>query len=791
MTLDQDIWSFAEDAANCSLINTRLNSFWSMFSSILTSNENNYTVVKRGGEWSIEGVTVYNGLFQDFGDISGSINMNLNSTTSRSGIKATLVGECLINGFGDNLLTGYPYTFFIKQDSIGGKKFRWPNLTSVLGEIDETPNAITVCLLVKLPNGKLFAKNDAFVSNDNVGYYEFRVTDDILECNKTEISVGGNVLLNDFGGNLSVSKVNGLSGNVGVAVAGTNGGLFTIDSDGSFVFDLNSEFEYVEPGVNVTTSVTHTVYNLQEELTATLSVVVNAEWNMLSDVNVLHWVEASDPSNYTLVGSKVSGAKDLSENGYDLVQSNDSYRPTLVSSALNGMDVFSFDGGDYLEHMAGTWFTERNHCIFYVVKGNNTIPACGMVDGGTCLYNNNAGAISYAGYGSGKGEAIGSNGIAAHQHRASVISNLMYRSQTLTDYNIVAFKWEVRKPTGFLNGIPFEIGLTTSQVCQFYLNFGLGAYGSFTGFVAERIITDEIPSQENFDKIVGKLAHKWGLTSKLQFNHPYKNFQPGQRIFELYPDISYAPITATRSGNVLTNDKGAISVTKVNGSSSNLGVPVAGTNGGLFTVNADGTWSFSTNSNFDGLTGTQFLNTVVNYTATDGVSELSTTLTVRVLANYYTELDYDGGGWTLLTDEHILAGSVQTYSFDPATREFSQQATTRGTGSSIHYGCNVLLGINKPFTQVRVYHTGGSGYSCAQVTWNNFIYGGNEDITPDAGNYYYPGWYVFGCDLIKNTVLVDGWNTRTLLYPGTRISLGLGGYSGCTRVVMKNIVLVR
>ena len=790
MTLDQDIWSFGEYNSNCDLIHNRLNGFWALLNDPLTSADNNKMPVRRGSVWSYEAVEIYDGLYQEFLNVSGSISLELNSTTSRSAVILNLVGETLINDLGVNLLSGMVYTFFIKQDAVGGRKLRWPELASVLGVIDETPDAITVSMLIKLPNGSMFVKNQAYMPNNDVGYYEFRVSDDYEECNKADTIITGNVLTNDWGGNLSVVKVNGLAINVGNPIAGSSGGIFTINSDGSYSFNLNAEFEEVEIGLSVDTSATYTASNGQEELTATLNFTVLAEWQLLTEANVLHWFDLSKPENYVLNGSTISQLNDLSGNGYHLVQVTPSAQPTLVVADLNGMNAMSFDGGDALGQSPGTWFTERDRCIFYVVKGTRNIAACGMTTGGTCLYNNNPGAISSADQG-GVGEQIGPNGFAAYQHNPNVICNLLYRAQTLTGYNIIVYKWEARKPTGFLNGIPYEIGVTANQGTRFYLYLGGGAYGTFTGNVTERVITDGIPTQEVFDKIVGNLAHKWALIDKLQFNHPYKVVRPGARIFEINPDISYAPITATRSGNVLTSDKNAVAVSKVNSLAGNVDIAVNGSNGGVFIINANGTWSFDTNGNFDGLSGTQFVNTSVNYTATNTLSELTTTLTVRVLANYYAELEYDGGGWTLLTDEHILPESVQTYSFDPATREFSQQATTPGSSSAIHFGCAILLGLGKSFSEVRVFHSGGSGYSCAGVVWNNFIYGGNEDLVPENPHTHYPGWYAKGCDLIKNTVLVDGWNTRTMLYPGTRLLLGMAGYTSCTRVVMKNIVMVR
>jgi hypothetical protein len=64
-------------------------------------------------------------------------------------------------------------------------------------------------------------------------------------------------------------------------------------------------------------------------------------------------------------------------------------------------------------------------------------------------------------------------------------------------------------------------------------------------------------------------------------------------------------------GNVISGDTGAgvdsdpdtdpLTVSAVNGVAGNVGTPVAGSTGGLFTVNADGTVSFDPNGGFEDL----------------------------------------------------------------------------------------------------------------------------------------------------------------------------------------------
>ncbi|MEM7211852.1 MAG: Ig-like domain-containing protein [Pseudomonadota bacterium] len=85
------------------------------------------------------------------------------------------------------------------------------------------------------------------------------VIDDAITVTESELSgdVDINVLTNDEA--TPVSEVNGDAAQVGVAVVGTNGGLFTINSDGTADFNANGEFESLGVGETAITEVTYGV----------------------------------------------------------------------------------------------------------------------------------------------------------------------------------------------------------------------------------------------------------------------------------------------------------------------------------------------------------------------------------------------------------------------------------------------------------------------------------------------------------------------------------------------------
>ncbi|HCW16802.1 MAG TPA: lysis protein, partial [Achromobacter sp.] len=76
------------------------------------------------------------------------------------------------------------------------------------------------------------------------------------------VTAQNGVLANDKdpdGDTLTVSQVNGTPANVGAAVAGSHGGTFTLNADGSYTFNPGSTFNTLGAGQTATSSITYTV----------------------------------------------------------------------------------------------------------------------------------------------------------------------------------------------------------------------------------------------------------------------------------------------------------------------------------------------------------------------------------------------------------------------------------------------------------------------------------------------------------------------------------------------------
>ncbi|NJR69828.1 MAG: cadherin-like domain-containing protein [Synechococcales cyanobacterium CRU_2_2] len=94
------------------------------------------------------------------------------------------------------------------------------------------------------------------------------------------------------------------------------------------------------------------------------------------------------------------------------------------------------------------------------------------------------------------------------------------------------------------------------------------------------------------------------------------------------------------SGNVLTNDTdangGVLSVTAINGSSTNIGTPVTLASGAQVTLNANGSYIYNPNGQFETLNDAQSATDSFQYSLSDGQGG-SSTATATVTINGVTD----------------------------------------------------------------------------------------------------------------------------------------------------------
>ena len=153
-----------------------------------------------------------------------------------------------------------------------------------------------------------------------------------------EVSARHGVLANDSdpdGDILTVSQVNGSAANVGVAIAGTNGGTFTLNADGSYTFTPGSAFQHLGIGEKAYSSITYSVSDGEGgTATATLTIEIVGT----NDTPVLQAQAHQVLEDHAAFGNVLIGAVDVD---------NDTL--TITTFTVNGT---KYDAGS-TAHLAG------------------------------------------------------------------------------------------------------------------------------------------------------------------------------------------------------------------------------------------------------------------------------------------------------------------------------------------------------------------------------------------------------------------------------------------------------
>ena len=215
--------------------------------------------------------------------------------------------------------------------------------------------------------------------------------------------------------------------------------------------------------------------------------------------------EMTDPSS----SGPISSWNDKSGNNSNATQSNSSNKPTLISSTLNGKPVVSFDGTDDYLSSAGLNITQP-YSIFLVAKTtNNTLGRDYLFDG---LGSNQNHRSLVALDNSGK--------IQMWAYNTWANSNF----DTPTEYFVLSAIFNTSNSSLSLNGTSATgLSIGSSNLTNgIRIGVNCNANADFLkGSIAEFLILNEASDESTISHIEGYLAHKWGLASILDSNHPY------------------------------------------------------------------------------------------------------------------------------------------------------------------------------------------------------------------------------------------------------------------------------
>ena len=265
-------------------------------------------------------------------------------------------------------------------------------------------------------------------------------------------------------------------------------------------------------------------------------------WDPSTDITTAAWVDASDFGSRQQVGGTLVGVDDKSGT-YGALAVNGT--PTIISSGLNGLPVWSFDGnGDYLQSTGVNQFRAQassgNHWAIGVFQFNGT----DSTQDSLWSYETNgspkrdyaisSGATNNTWPGELDLDALSSNRIS------STIGNLQLWNSKSISINTWAIVSCWFNKTGNQIGVrvdgsnaftpvnDYDNSIQTNQELRLMRN---RASQELAGRLAEYFAVADIPGTGGTDiseleKAEGYLAHKWGLTGVLPVAHPYKSSPP-------------------------------------------------------------------------------------------------------------------------------------------------------------------------------------------------------------------------------------------------------------------------
>ena len=250
-------------------------------------------------------------------------------------------------------------------------------------------------------------------------------------------------------------------------------------------------------------------------------------WSPANDITAALWLDASDTSSYSLSGSNLNTVTDKSGNFTVSVDGS----PTRISSSLNSLNVWDFDGNESLITNSGPWASSGNHWAIGVFQWHSTTStkdSFWSADGSKTY------AVSSSTIGTWDGEIDydGSNSISSGL--AKNIFTVGINSSTWTIVSTV-FNKTGGRIIGRLNGTTrtgvdsYDSSMNTNATDVRMMRNRANV--KLDGRMAEYFHVAGAPGTGGTDitdveKAEGYIAHKWGLASSLPSSHPYKSVAP-------------------------------------------------------------------------------------------------------------------------------------------------------------------------------------------------------------------------------------------------------------------------
>ncbi|QDV19361.1 sulfur oxidation protein SoxZ [Gimesia panareensis] len=528
------------------------------------------------------------------------------------------------------------------------------------------------------------------VNDDPIAVDDFFITDEDTEL------AGGNVLNpNDHDPENQTLTVTGITGgSVGSEFALGSGALLTLNSDGTFSYDPNGQFEGLADGQNASDSFTYTITDSQGGTdTATVTITING----VNDDPV-----AVDDAFTTNEDTELTGGNVLNANPTtaDSDVEGQAFTVTGVTGGSVGSQFALGSGALLTLNSDGTFSYDPNGAFENLENGQNGSDSFTYTiqdsQGGT-----DTATVTITITGVNDAPVAVDDAFTTDEVTTLSVANLLNANPTTADSDVEGQVFTVTKVNGSTSGVSVGLVAIPSGAMLAVQPDGMMIYdpnGAFDYLADGESATDTFTytiqdSQGGTDTATVTITINGVNTDPVAVNDAFSTDED----------------TALSGGNVLnanptTADSDvegqSFTVTEVNNVSGNVGNQFTLTSGALLTLNSDGTFDYDPNGAFEYLAVTETHVDSFSYTIEDTQGGTDTA-TVLITINGVND-DPTANDDAVTTDEDnstsgdLFANNGSGIDSDPdTTDDFTVTGVSGGTvGSQFALGSGALLTVN-------------------------------------------------------------------------------------------------
>ncbi len=431
---------------------------------------------------------------------------------------------------------------------------------------------------------------------------------------------------------LTVDRVNNSPANIGIAVNGSLGGIFTIDAGGNLTFDPNGNFDSLNDGETEETTITYRITDGNggtDEATVTVSV---------TGVSPSNGPPVAQNDAFTVAENATANGNVLVNNGNG--NDNDPEGTAITVNQVNGSAT---NVGTTISGTNGGRFTvDANGSINFDPNGEFNTLNDGESQTTTVNYTITDGAntsnaatvtVTVTGVSPTNNPPVAQNDTFTVAENGTTNGNVFVNNGNGNDSDPEGNAITVNQVNGSTAGLGTAIAGTNGGQFTLATNGSLNfnPNGEFDALNDGESQTTSI----NYTITDGANTSNTATVTVTVTGVSPANSPPVAQ-----DDAFVVAENGIINGNVLTDngngsdadlEGNSLSVNQVNGSPGNIGATIAGTNGGRFTIGANGAISFDPNGEFNALNDGESQTTNINYTITDGTNTSNTaTVTVTV-----------------------------------------------------------------------------------------------------------------------------------------------------------------